>query len=97
MARIGPKIVEGSSIAQTFQFIVSENAQLGFIALSQVFENGQIKNGSGWIIPSELHEPIRQDAILLKVARDNPAAIGLLQYLRSDTVKNQMRSFGYEL
>ncbi|MFO1192306.1 MAG: molybdate ABC transporter substrate-binding protein [Rhodoferax sp.] len=94
--RLAPRFVEGANIAQTYQFVASENAALGFIALSQVFENGRIKEGSTWIVPATLHAPIRQDAVLLTSARDNPAAIALLQYLRGDKARAVIRAYGYE-
>ena len=95
--RIAPKIAEGSNITQTFQFVSSENAQLGFIALSQVYENGRIKEGSGWVVPSSMHAPIQQDAVLLNPGKNNAAAAALLQYLQGDQAKAVIRSFGYEL
>ena len=94
--RIRPKIVEGSNIAQTFQFVASENAALGFVALSQVVENGTIKEGSAWIVPASMHAPIKQDAVLLSAGRDIPAAAALLKYLQGDKAKAVIRSFGYE-
>jgi molybdate transport system substrate-binding protein len=87
--------VQGENIAQTHQFVASENAQLGFVALSQVFADGRITSGSAWIVPPELHTPIRQDAILLDKGRDNPAAVALMQYLRSDKARAIIRSHGY--
>ena len=90
-----PRFVQGESIAQTYQFVASENAQLGFVALSQVVADGRIASGSGWIVPSGLHTPIRQEAILLRKGRDNPAAVALMQYLRSDKARAIIRSHGY--
>lgn len=95
--QVKPKIVEGSNIAQTYQFVFSENASLGFVALSQVYEDGKLKQGSGWIVPNSMYSPIRQDAILLNPGRDNPAAIALLTYLQSEAAKAVIRKFGYKL
>lgn len=95
--RVTPKIVEGSNIAQTFQFVASKNAALGFVALSQVVENGTIKEGSAWIIPDSMHAPIKQDAVLLNAGKDNPAAAALLKYLQGDKAKAVIRSYGYEI
>lgn len=95
--RIASKIVEGSNITQTFQFVSSENAQLGFIALSQVYENGKLKEGSAWLVPTAMHTPIKQDALLLNAGRDNAAAAALLKYLQGDKAQAVIRSFGYEL
>ena len=65
------------------------------MALSQVYENGRLKEGSAWLVPAHMHDPIKQDAILLKRAKGNPAAEALLKYLRSDKVKNMIVSYGY--
>lgn len=95
--QLGPKLVEASNIGQTFQFVSSGNAALGFVALSQVFENGKLKEGSGWVVPSNLYSPIKQDAVLLTSGKANVAAQDLLQYLRSDKAKAIIVSFGYDL
>lgn len=92
-----PKLVQGESIGQTFGFVTSGNAELGFVALSQVFENGKIKSGSAWVVPAKLHAPIRQDAVILTNGQGKPAAAALASYLRSDAAKAVIRSFGYEV
>jgi molybdate transport system substrate-binding protein len=97
LARLEPKFVQGESIGQTFGFVSSGNAELGFVALSQVWENGKLKSGSGWIVPAELHSPIRQDAVLLARGKDNAAAVALMAFLKSDTAKAVIRSFGYDV
>lgn len=91
-----PKLVQGESIGQTFSMISSGNAELGFVALSQVYEDGRIKSGSGWIVPTNLHSPIRQDAVLLTRAKNNQAAVQLVAYLKTEKAKTVIRSFGYE-
>ena len=96
-ARVSPKIVEASNIGQAFQFVSSGNAVLGFVSLSQVFENGKMKEGSGWIVPSTMYDPIKQDAVLLANARSNVAAQALMQYLRSDKAREIILSYGYAL
>jgi molybdate transport system substrate-binding protein len=93
---IRPKIVQGENIAQTYQFVATENAQLGFVALSQVLTEGKISQGSGWIVPAKLHLPIQQDAILLVRGTDNPAAMSFMRFLRSDRARLLTRSYGYE-
>lgn len=91
------KFVQGENIAQAFQFVNTENAQLGFVALSQVYANGKLSSGSAWIVPSHLHKPIRQDAVLLMAGKNNIAATALLAYLRTDKAKAIIRSHGYDL
>jgi molybdate transport system substrate-binding protein len=90
------KIVTGESITQTYQFISSGNAQLGFVALSQVLKDGKIE-GSSWVIPTKLYSPIRQDAVVLEKGKGKPAAEALLKYLKSDKATAIIKSFGYEL
>lgn len=91
-----PKIVQGKNIGQAFQFVSSGNAQLGLVALAQVYTDGRIASGSGWIVPRELYSPIRQDAILLKSGQANPAARELVDYLKGHYVKKIIESYGYE-
>ncbi len=95
-AALEPKLVQGESIGQTFSFISTGNAELGFVALSQVYEGGKVKSGSAWIVPENLHSPIRQDAVLLAKAKDNKAAVQLMAFLKTDKAKAVIRSFGYE-
>ncbi len=96
-AALAPKLVEGQNIAQAFQFVSSGNAELGFIALSQVYKDNKITSGSAWIIPAELHAPIRQDAQILNKGRDNPAAAALIDYLKSPKAAAVIKSYGYQL
>lgn len=91
------KFVQGESIGQTFTFVSTGNAELGFVALSQVYEGGKIKFGSGWIVPASLHNPIRQDAVILNKGKNNKAAAEFAKYLQSESVKTVIRSFGYDL
>lgn len=96
-AAVRGKLVQGENIAQTHQFAATGNAQLGFVALSQVVKDGRIATGSGWIVPAALHGPIRQDAVVLAKGRANPAARALADYLKSDKAKAIIQSFGYVL
>lgn len=91
-----PKFVQGENIAQTWQFVATENAQLGFVALSQVWADGKLKEGSAWLVPATLYTPIRQDAILLNRGKDKAAAKALLQYLRGDKARAIIEAYGYE-
>ena len=97
LSTLSPKFVLGENIAQTHQFVSTGNAELGFVALSQVMKNGRISSGSAWIVPAKLHNPIRQDAVLLSSGKDNPAAKALLSYLKSAKARKVIRSYGYEI
>jgi molybdate transport system substrate-binding protein len=91
------KFVQGENIAQAHQFIASGNADLGFVALSQVYKDGRITSGSAWIVPDNLHEAIRQDAVVLKKGANNPAAAALIAYLKSPKAAAIIKSYGYRL
>ena len=94
---LAPKFVQGENIAQTWQFASTGNAELGFVALSQVMKDGKIGSGSGWIVPAKLHTPIRQDAVILAAGKGNPAAEALMKYLKSDKAKTIIKAYGYDL
>lgn len=97
LAAVKPKIVQGENISQTFQFVGTGNADLGFVALSQVMKDGKVSRGSSWIVPGKLHDPIRQDAVLLLKGKGSHAAEALVQYLKTDKVKAIIRSYGYAI
>jgi molybdate transport system substrate-binding protein len=93
--KLQPRWVQGENIAQTYQFVASGNAQLGFVALSQVMVDGKIAQGSAWQVPAQLHDPIRQDAALLLPGKDSAAAAALLKYLRGDKARAIIQAYGY--
>ncbi len=90
--RTSPRLVLGESITQAHQFVASGNAELGFAALSQVRSHG----GSFWLVPAHLHAPILQDAVLLALGREKPAAVAFLAFLRGDRARAVIRDAGYE-
>jgi len=94
-AQLQPRVVTGENIGQTYQFAASGNAQLGFVALSQVTEDGKLREGSAWVVPADMHAPIRQDAIVLKPGQGNEAAAALMQYLRGDKARAIIKAYGY--
>lgn len=90
------RIVEGENISQTYQYVASGAAELGFVALSQVMHKDKLTSGSGWIVPADMHPPIEQAAVLLKRGADNPAAQAFMDYLSSDTATALLQSYGYQ-
>ncbi len=92
---VTPKLVTAESLSQTYQFVVTGNAELGFVALSQVAVPGQPVQGSYWLVPSALYREIRQEAVLLKSGEKNPAARALLDYLKSPTARALIEAHGY--
>lgn len=91
------KLVEGQNITQAFQFVSTGNAELGFVVLSQIYKDGKVENGSAWIVPSSLHDPIRQDAVILNKGKDNPAAKAFIDYLRGPKATAVIKSYGYQI
>ena len=92
--RLAPKLVQGASIAQAYQFVDTGAAEVGFVALSQVVNE---KGGSRWIVPQTLHAPIDQQAVLLKRGGNNTAAQAFMRFLRSAEAKAIIRRYGYEV
>jgi len=91
------KLVQAEDIAQTHQFVASGNAELGFVALSQVQKAGKLAAGSAWVVPAGLYQPIRQDAVILAPGRGKAAAQALMDYLKSDKARAVIASYGYGL
>jgi molybdate transport system substrate-binding protein len=91
--RLRPRIVQGENISQTYQFVATGNATIGFVAASQIVDH----QGSAWIVPERLHEPIKQDAVLLAKGKDNEAALALMKFLKGDKARAIIRSYGYGL
>jgi molybdate transport system substrate-binding protein len=88
------KIVQGNNISQTFQFVDSGNAELGFVALSQLAGK---TGGSQWLVPQELYTPIRQDAVLLKKGESNEAAKAFLAFLKGPEARAIIEKYGYAM
>lgn len=86
------KMVKGENVGQAFQFVQSGNAELGFVAYSQVKAKAGAVQGSVWVIPESLYHPIEQQAVLLK---DNTVARDYITFIRSDESKMLIENFGY--
>ena len=93
--KIQNRLVRGENISQTFQFVMTGNADIGFIALSQLRKNQGL--GFSWIVPQEWHDPIQQQGILLKRAKTNKAARQFLNFIQSNRIQKQIESYGYSL
>jgi molybdate transport system substrate-binding protein len=89
-----PKIVQGSSIAQAFQFVDTKNAEIGFVALAQLYG---VTEGTRWLVPETLHTPIRQDAVLLKNGADDEASKAFLAFLKGPEARAVIERFGYSM
>ncbi len=96
-SQLQPRIVQGENISQALQFIASRNAELGFVAVAQVLDPKLRLTGSRWDIPETLYDPIRQDAVLLKRGRDNPAARALMKFLQGSKAHATIQRYGYGL
>ena len=92
--RVKPKIVQGASITQAYQFVQTGAAELGFVALSQVIK---AEGGSRWLVPAADHAPIDQQAILLYTGEKNPAAKAFLAFLKTPAAIAVIKRYGYEV
>ena len=91
------RLVLGESLGQTIGFIESGNAELGFLALSQVLDPKMKGKGGRWDVPINLHEPIKQDVVLLTKGKDNPAANALMEFMGGPQAMAIIERYGYEL
>ena len=89
--------VQGENITQAYQFVDTENADLGFVALSQIMQDGELEEGSVWLVPTDLHSPIRQDAVLLNRAEGKQAALEFWNYVQSLSAQTIIKSYGYQV
>lgn len=87
------RLVRGENVAQAFQFVQSGNAELGFVAWAQLLRDGQVTGGSHWLVPPELHQPIEQQAVLLK---DTQAGRDFMYFVRGARGAGIIQSSGYE-
>ena len=90
--QVKDKLVEGQNITQAYQFVSTGNAELGFVALSQIYKDGKVTSGSAWIVPAAL-----QDAVILNKGKDSIAAKALVDYLKGPKAAAVIKSYGYEL
>ena len=91
------RLVQGENVGQTLQFVFSRNTQFGFVALSQVLDSKINGSGSRWDVPEDLHDPLRQQAVLLAKGQNNKAALGFLEYVKSQRAREIIERFGYRL
>lgn len=86
------RLVRGQDVGQTYSFVATRNADLGFVAWSQLVRPGVEIEGSYWLVPDTLHEPIAQEAVLI---RDTSAARAFAEFVQTDEAREIIRSFGY--
>lgn len=90
--KVAPRIVQGASITQAYQYVATGAAELGFVALSQVVDE---KGGSRWLVPAANHQPIVQQAVLLKTGAHDPAAKAFMAFLKGREAQAIIRRYGY--
>lgn len=98
LATLQAKFVRAENVSQAYQFAASGNAEVAFIALAQIWQDGKLTTaGSAWVIPPGMHAALRQDAVLLNHGRNNLAAHALLDYMQGDKARSIIKSYGYDL
>lgn len=96
--KVKNKFVTGDNIGKTYQFAKTSNAEVGFVALSQVYKGGKMTSGSGWVMPSDLYSPIRQDVVVLNLGKDNKDVAAFMKFMEtSPKVRDIILSYGYGL
>jgi molybdate transport system substrate-binding protein len=96
MAAWQAQLVMGGNIGQAYQYVATQNAPLGFVALSQVWRDGRLSEGSAWLVPQALYNPIKQDAVLLNPGKGHAGAQAFLDFLQTEKARQIMRGFGYD-
>jgi molybdate transport system substrate-binding protein len=91
------KLVMAENIGQAQQFVVSGNAELGFLAFSQIHKEGKLIEGAYWLVPARYHSPIRQDAVVLAKGKGSPAVEALAAFLKSGVAAAIIKPYGYDL
>ena len=94
-ATVQAKLVTGESIGQTYNFIATGNAELGFVGLAEGLDAGKVEGGLIGLGPAELHTPIIQDAVILKRGAGNPAAKAWMDLMKTPKTKEFIRTYGY--
>lgn len=92
---LADRIVMGENIGQVFAMVGTGNADLGFVAMSSLLSATPSAGGSYWMVPAHLHDPIRQDAVLLRHGAQNSAAVAFLNFLKSPRARATMARHGY--
>lgn len=93
--KLKDKLVLGENLPQVHQFVASGNAELGFLALSQIFQNDRYLAGSFWILPENLYQPVKQDAIKLTLGKNKPAVDAFMNFLSGKDARKIIKSYGY--
>lgn len=87
--------VQGENISQTYQFVATQNADLGFVAASQIIYQGSLKSGSAWLVPDNHYQPIKQDAVIINSTKNIKAAKDFMGFMQSPKARAIMQDFGY--
>jgi len=93
---LSAKIIRGENIAQAFALLATGSAPLGFVAQAQLARPPWNTRGSFWLVPTSLHNPIRQNVLITKHSKNKVAAWQFIQFLKSQPAKKIIRSFAYE-
>ena len=96
-SKVQPLVVQGENIGQTFQFVASQNAELGFVALSQVLDPKNHQKGTRWDVPDRFYDSLEQDLVILKNAENNPAVKTFWKFLKNKHAKRIIKKYGYGL
>ena len=95
--RVADKLVFGENLGQAHAMLATGNAELGFTALAYLLATPGETSPRFWSVPATMHAPIRQEAVLLRRAAGNPAALAFMAFLRGAQAKEVIAAAGYAL
>ena len=93
---VGPQIAQAQSVQGVAAVVELGAADAGFVAYSSVAPLIPVLP-AGWLVPTDLHDPLRQDAVLLSRGQDNPAALAFLDWLAGPAAQRILQGFGYHV
>ncbi|MBN2866336.1 MAG: molybdate ABC transporter substrate-binding protein [Thiotrichales bacterium] len=91
------KIVNGESIAHAFQYVATGNADIGFVAMSQIVDPQSpiYQKGQYWVVPQADYKPINQGAVITKRGQDNAAIKDFMAFMKTPEAIKIIENYGY--
>ena len=94
MAAVKPKLVTAENVAQTAQFVVSGNAQVGLISRTLAESKALKEVGTYVLVPEVAYPEVLQYSVVMKNAKARADAEAFLQYVTSSEVQGHLAEFG---
>lgn len=91
------KIVYGENISQAMNYVKTKNADIGFVSKSLINALPDDEKGSYWEVPASLHNPIKQEIVLLNNNSGSKLAEKYIDFLDKESSRKIISEFGYDL